>query len=121
MIDWKSEIEEFMIRTIDLYLKYHMSGKLERIKLYIISMEYVADITLVADGHEKKIDFYEFRLASEECERDAQRECYFENESIWGDFFTELEGTDRMKACLKGVADALENHYGVKVSLELED
>lgn len=122
MLDWSEMISDFLTRTVDMFLKYHVSGTLEGIKLRIVPINGMADIVLTINGADHTIDFDDFRCASEECERDAQRECYFENESIWVEFFMMMEeNLDKIKMYMEQVKDVLAEHYNVSVLLDFDE
>ncbi|MEW4415269.1 hypothetical protein [Clostridium sp. AN503] len=118
-MDWKNVIEEFLIRSIDLFAKYYMSGNLEKISVIIDIEEENAEIIIGAGGESEHVDFNLFRSASEGNERDAQRECYFENESLWMDFLIDLD-RDSIEKCMSEVAIGLMERYGVDVDMQVE-
>lgn len=122
MLDWSEMISDFLTRTVDMFLKYHVTGTMDGIKLCLSPMNGMADVVLTIDGAEHTVDFDDFRCATEDCERDVQRECYFENESIWVEFFMMMEeNLDKIKMYMEQVKDALAEHYNVSVSLDFDE
>lgn len=120
-MNWKNMIEDFLTRSIDLYVKYYMSGELENVSITLHIEDEDAEIIIEAGGESEDMDFDQFRSVSEENERDAQRECYFENESIWMDYLMSANGDeDSIKRCMSDVAVGLSAHYGVDVVIQVE-
>lgn len=60
-------------------------------------------------------------MASEENERDKQRECYSEHENIWTEFFMDFnDDADTIQEYLLQICMDLKERYCVKVLLEME-
>lgn len=120
-VDWAKGLSDFLIRTVDLFLKYHVQGNLEKIELDVSVSLGDAEITLTIDGNSHEVDFDVYKMAEEDCERDAQRECYFENESCWVEFFEDMgEDEERITSEMKTVAEALKTKYHVPVEMEVD-
>jgi|GEM_PF-6215717 len=118
---WKENIEDFLIRTIDVSRKYYFDGAMKEIRLSVSLLYYDVNITILTDDSEYEVDYENFKMASEGNERDKQRECYFEHESIWAEFFLEFDDdADIIQDYLLQVCNELKERYNVKVLLEME-
>jgi hypothetical protein len=84
-IDWISELSEYIINTIKLYLHYHVKGELKNICI-TLSEQNSPDIMLTIDKHNYIVDFDEFKDGTNKNNRDAHRECYYQNESVWSEY-----------------------------------
>lgn len=120
-VDWVNELSDFLIRTIDLFLKYYAKGKLEEIELDVLVSQGETEITLTIDGDSYEVDLDMYKLAEEDCERDAQRECYFENEVCWYEFFEDMEeNEERITSEMEAVGEKLKAKYHVPVEMEVD-
>jgi len=84
-IDWINELSEYIIDTVRLYLIYHVKGELNNIRLSL-SENNPPIIILTINEKEYIVDFITFKNGTDENNRDAHRECYYRNESIWNEY-----------------------------------
>ena len=84
-IDWIGELQACIVETIRLYLAYHVKGTLEDINL-TLTEKFPPVIKLTINKMEYVIDFVEIKNGTDKKNRDAHRECYYRNESIWYEF-----------------------------------
>lgn len=84
-IDWIYELNEYIANTIQLYLLYHVKGELKHIRL-TLSIKNPPNIILTIGDQDYVIDYHKFKNGTDEKNRDAHRECYYRNESIWFEF-----------------------------------
>ena len=84
-IDWIGELQAYIVETIRLYLAYYVKGTLKHINL-TLTEKCPPVIMLTINKMEYVIDFEEIKNGTDKRNRDAHRECYYRNESIWHDF-----------------------------------
>lgn len=116
--EWKELLADNEIRTIELYLKYHIKGKLDKIYLHIIPSMAEVYIYLTIDQKEHLICLEEYQWALEEEDRDGHRECYF-GEELWCDYFAQEDNV--LETEMEELCDIIQKHFGgVNVQLELD-
>lgn len=91
MIEWEKEITEHIEEGIRLFLKYNVNGELQKIEILYDPIEKFAEIYLTINEECYLLDYDDFKVASEEQERDRQRECYFMEEDIWFDYYGDVK------------------------------
>lgn len=118
-VEWKDEILSLLRQIITLYLKYHASGTLEKISIHVNVPEYEVLITIVVDGEEQEVDMEAFQMATEDQERDAQRECFFAAESIWPEFLMENDTEEMALETMETVVVQLQEIFAVPVEVSI--
>lgn len=115
-MNWQGEIVDFLGRSIDVFLRYYVSGILEKVELVTYIERGEVEVKLTVGGREQKIDYDAFKCADDEDERDKQRECYFENESLWMEYFIALENNfTAIEKSMGEVSEVLAERYHVDV------
>jgi len=119
---WKENIEDFLIRTIDVSQKYYFDGMMREIHLSTSVSYGDVKILILTDDTAFEVNYDEFKLATEEMERDKQRECYFEHECIWAEFFMDFnDDLATIQKCLLQICEKLKEHYGAEVLIEMRE
>jgi len=113
--DWKKELTEYIGRNIDVWLKYHITGKLSAIKIYYEVAECIT-LEICIDGEWYKVQYENIECSEKVTEenRDEHKECRY-LDMLWIEFFEDGgEGyEDRM---MKEVSKVLTDKYQVEVS-----
>lgn len=118
MIVWENDIADFLKRSIDLFRKFYVSGELQYIRLELDTESACVDVVLALNEEEYVIDYDSFEVPEKNEDRDEQRECYFENEVIWGDFFMAMQyDIVEIEKRLRMVTEQLKVYYQVEVSV----
>jgi len=113
---WKKHIAEYIERNIDVWLKYHITGKLSAIKIYYEIAERIT-LELCIDG-----EWYKVQYGNIECDekvteenRDEHKECRY-LDTIWCEFYND-GGEGNEERVMKEVSKILEDKYHTDVSI----
>lgn len=112
---------DFLVLSVDLWIKYHHPGTLEKIGLDSGISEDETYVTLKIDGKEMLLNYERFDAVPEEDDREAQKGCYYIYEDVWYDFFRFLKmDAEKIEAIMRKIGSRLADHFGVEVEIDVD-
>lgn len=117
-INWINELSEYIINTIQLYLRYHVMGELKHIRLLLTEQD-SPQIILTIGKQEYTVNFNEFKNGTDENNRDDHRECYYRDESVWYEY-REFDTSFNLTTAGEGLCHKLkEVFHGVSIDYSI--